>query len=171
MPMRGTLAAASLFLAGVSFLRGQPPFKASGWIGTWTLDVPKSSFGKILVPGVPDFAILREKVKITLTSQEIAFEADIVTSLTSQPSREDKRLSIDGREAALAPGITLSFRRIDDSSFDVIGKIARGNTRIGEVSHFAFSPDGLTLTETKTQTETEPESKTSVSVLIFNKTG
>lgn len=169
--MGGMLTAASLILVGVCSLPGHPPAKASSWIGTWTLDLPKSSFGKILVPGVPDFAILSEKVKITLTSQEIAFEADIVTSLTSQPSREDQRLSIDGREAALAPGITLSFRRIDDSSFDVIGKVTTGNTRIGEVSHFAFSPDGLTLTETKTQTETEPEVRTSVSVLIFDKTG
>ena len=94
-----------------------------------------------------------------LDSLEIGFEADIVTSLNNQPSHEDQRLSLDGREAALAPGITLSFRRF------------AGSTRIGEVSHFAFSPDGLTLTETKTQTETEPKLRTSVSVLIFNKTG
>ncbi len=129
--MRGTLGTASLILAGVCALPGQPPVKASRWIGTWTLDVPKSSFGKILVPGVPDFAILSEKVKITLTSQEIGFEADIVTSLNNQPSHEVQRLSLDGTEAALAPGITLSFRRIDDSSFDVIGKVTTGNTRIG----------------------------------------
>lgn len=165
------LKAASLILAGFCSLPGQPPVRVFRWIGIWTLDVPKSSFGKILVPGVPDFAILSEKVKITLTSQEIGLDADIVTSLNSQLAHEDQRLSLDGREAALAPGITLSFRRIDDSSFDVIGKVTVGSTRIDEVSHFAFSADGLTLTETKTQTETEPESKTSVSVLIFNKTG
>jgi hypothetical protein len=110
-------------------------------------------------------------VKITLTSQAIGFEADIVTSLNNQRSHEDQRLSLDGSEADLAPGITVFFRRIAYSSFDVIGKITTGSTRIDEVSHFAFSADGLTLTETKTQTETEPESRTSVSVLIFNKIG
>ncbi len=99
------------------------------------LDVPKSSFGKILVPGVPEFAILSEKVKITMTPQEIGFEADIVTSLNNEPSHEDQRLSIDGSKTTLAPGITVSFRRIDDYSFDVIGKVTTGNTRIGEVSH------------------------------------
>jgi hypothetical protein len=169
--MRGTLPAASLIMATVCSVPAQPPVKPSRWVGIWTLDVPKSSFGKILVPAVPDFAILSEKVKITLTSQEIWFEADIITSLNNQPSHEDQRLSLDGREAALAPDITLSFRRIDDSSFDVIGKVTTGDTRIAEISHFAFPADGLTLTETKTQTETEPEVRTSVSVLIFNRTG
>jgi hypothetical protein len=67
----------------------------------WTLDVPKSSFGKILVPGVPDFAIVSQKVKVTVTSQEIGFEADIVTSLSNQPSHENQRLPLDGRETAL----------------------------------------------------------------------
>jgi hypothetical protein len=166
------LKSASLILTGVCGLAAQTPIRPSNWVGTWTLDARKSSFGKILVPGVPDdFAILGENVRITLTSQEIGFEADIITSPNNQTSHEDQRLSLDGREAAPAPGITLSFRRIDDSTFDVVGNVKTGNTRIGEVSRFTFSPDGLTLTETKTQTETEPQSRTSVSVLIFNKTG
>jgi hypothetical protein len=52
--------------------------------------------------------------------------------------------------------------------------------RLGEVSHFAVSSDGQTLTETKTQTEREavPEDaeknsgaaiRTSISVLVFRK--
>ncbi len=92
-------------------------------------------------------------------------------SISGSGNVSHQRLRLDGSEASLATGAILFVRRIDDSSFDVIGKVTTGNTTIGEVSHFAFSPDGLTLTETKTQTETEPEGRTSVSVLIFNKTG
>jgi hypothetical protein len=163
--MRDMLKAASLILAGVFVLTGQPPITPSKWVGTWTLDVRRSSFGKALAPCVP------ETSEIRLTSQEIGFELDLSMSPGNRISHLDQRLRLDGSEAVLATGAILFVRRINDSSFDVIGKVTTGNTRIGEVSHFAFSPDGLTLTETKTQTEMEPDGRTSVSVLIFNKTG
>jgi hypothetical protein len=89
-------------------------------------------------------------------------------------------LSLDGRETVAGPA-SLSFRRIDDSTFDIISKLNTRNNNIGEVSHFAISSDGRTLTETKTQTQREvvPEGadttkgaviKTSTSVLLFSKT-
>ena len=163
--MRGMLKVASLILAGVFVLTGQPPVTPSKWVGTWTLDVRRSSFGKPLAPCVP------ESSEIRLTSQEIGFEADLSTSPGNRIAHLDQRLRLDGSEASLGTGAILFVQRIDDSSFDVIGKVTSGSTRIGEVSHFAFSPDGLTLTETKTQTETESGVRSSVSVLIFNKTG
>jgi len=94
---------------------------------------------------------------------------------------DDTSLNLDGGETVVAPGFTLSFRRIDESAFDIIGKVNAKNSSITAVSHFVFSSDGRTLTETKDQTEREvvPEGveratgaviRTSRSVLVFNKT-
>ena len=86
---------------------------------------------------------------------------------------DDSRLSLDGRATAVAP-ITFSFRRVDDSAFEIVSKLNAGNHNLGEVRRFSFSADGRTLTETKTQTEREATTsaviRTSASVLVFRKT-
>ena len=92
-------------------------------------------------------------------------------------NHEEGSLSLDGRETALGPG-SLSFKRIDDAAFDIVSKVNTRDINFGKVSHFAFSPDGTTLTETKTQTlrEVVPEGvdktagavlKTSTFMLVF----
>jgi hypothetical protein len=84
-------------------------------------------------------------------------------------------LSLDGRETVIGPA-SLSFKRIDGATFDIIGKVNTRDTNFREVSHFAFSPDGQTLTETKTQPlrDVAPEGaviKTSTFVLVFRRVG
>jgi hypothetical protein len=152
------------------------------WVGTWELDVQKSSFGKILVPGAPvDFTLLSQRTRLEQATDRLKISADIVYSDTngSHKVHEENSLSLDGQETVIGPA-SLSFRRIDDSTFDIISRLNTKNTNIGEVSQFAVSSDGQTLTETKTQTEREgvPEDaeknsgaviRTSISVLVFHK--
>jgi hypothetical protein len=120
-------------------------------------------------------------LSIKQTAQEIRLSGETVFSDSngSHSAHDDNNLSLDGGETVIGP-ISLSFRRMDDSTFDIVSKININNRNLGEVSRFSFSSDGKTLTETKTQTEREvvPEGvdkttgaviKTSTSVLVFNK--
>lgn len=152
------------------------------WVGTWELDVQESSFGKILFPGAPvDFTLLSQRAKLEQATDKLKMSADIVYSDASGTHKvhEETSFSLDGQETVVGPG-SLSFRRMDDSTFDIISRLNTKNTNVGEVSHFAVSSDGQTLTETKTQTEREavPEDaeknsgaviRTSISVLVFRK--
>ena len=161
---------------------GQPAAVPPKWVGAWTLDVPKSTFGRILVPGAPvGFTIDSQTLNIKQSTREIRISGETVfaDSTGSHSGHDDNSLSIDGRETVVGP-ISLSFRRIDDSTFDIVSKINISNRNLGEVSRFSVSPDGRTLTETKTQTEREvvPEGvdkttgaviRTSTAVLVFNK--
>ncbi len=152
------------------------------WAGTWELDVQESSFGKILFPGAPvDLTLLSQRAKLEQATDKLKMSADIVYSDANGPHKvhEESSLSLDGQETVIGPG-SLSFRRIDDSTFDMISRLNTKNTNVGEVSHFAVSADGQTLTETKTQTKREvvPEDaeknsgaviRSSTSVLVFRK--
>lgn len=127
------------------------------WAGTWELDVQESSFGKILFPGAPaDFTLLSQRAKLEQATDKLKMSADIVYSDTNGPHKvhEESSPSLDGQETVIGPG-SLSFRRIDDSTFDIISRLNTKNTNVGEVSHFAVSSDGQTPTETKKQTERE----------------
>jgi hypothetical protein len=152
------------------------------WAGTWELDVQESSFERILFPGAPvDFTLLSQRTELEQATDKLKMSADIVYSDASGPHKvhEESSLSLDGQETVIGPG-SLSFRRMDDSSFDIISRLNTKNTNVGEVSHFAVSSDGQTLTETKTQTKREavPDDadknsgaviRTSISVLVFRK--
>jgi hypothetical protein len=161
---------------------GQTAAVPTKWVGTWALDVPKSTFGTILIPGAPvGFTVGSQSLSIKRTAREIRLSGDTVFSdiSGSHSSHDDNSLSLDGRETVVGP-ISLSFRRIDDSTFDIVSKISISGRDFGEVSRFSFSSDGRTLTETKTQTEREvvPEGvdknagaviRTSTAVLVFNR--
>jgi hypothetical protein len=163
-------------------LLGQTVSVPAKWIGTWELNVSKSTFGKILVPGAPpDLAIVSQRLRIEQSDQAIRLSGDTVMSDSGGPhsGHDDTALSLDGRETVLGP-FSLSFRPIDGSTFEVTSKVNIPGSNVGEVSRFSFSPDGRTLTETKTQTEREavPEGadktagaviKTSKFVLVFSK--
>jgi hypothetical protein len=152
------------------------------WVGTWELHVQESSFGKILFPGAPvDFTLLSQRTRLEQGNDRLKISSDNVYSDANGPHKvhEESSLSLDGQETVIGPG-TLSFRRMDDSTFDLISRLNTKNANVGEVSHFAVSSDGQTLTETKTQTKREPVPEdaeqnsgavieTSISVLVFRK--
>jgi hypothetical protein len=165
-----------------SVVLGQTVAVPAKWVGTWALNVPKSTFGTILIPGAPvGFTVGSQTLIIKQTAREIRLSGETVFSDSngSHSGHDDNSLSLDGRETVVGP-ISLSFSRIDDSTFDIVSKVNISNRNLGEVSRFSFSSDGRTLTETKTQTEREvvPEGvdkitgaviRTSTSVLVFNK--
>lgn len=143
------------------------------WAGTWKLDVQKSSFGKILFPGAPvDFALLSQRAQLEQATGRLKISADIVYSDASgtHKTHEETSFRLDGQETVVGPA-SLSFRRIDDSTFDIITRLNIKNTNVGEVSHFAVSPDGVTLTETKTQTlrEAVPDGSDTMTGAIIQK--
>jgi hypothetical protein len=162
---------------------GQTVVVPAKWVGTWALNLQKSTFGTILSPGAPvGFTVGSQTFSLKQTAREIRITAETVFSDSngSHSTHDDNSLSLDGRETVVGP-ISLSFKRIDDATFEIVSKVSINNRNFGEVSRFSFSSDGRTLTETKTQTEREvvPEGvdkttggviRTSTSVLVFNKT-
>lgn len=152
------------------------------WVGTWALNILKSTFVTALLPGAPvGFKFGSQTISIRQSAVEIRLSAETVFSDTngSHSNHDDNSLSLDGRETVVGP-ISLSFKRIDDSAFEIVSKATISGRNFGEVSRFSFSSDGKTLTETKTQTEREavPEGvdktagaviRTSTSVLVFNR--
>jgi len=179
--VRHILRTSALLFAGALAAFSQAATVPSKWIGTWTLDLKKSTIGAIWGPGLPEgVSPVSQTLKIEKTSAQMKLSGETV--LTGfQPVHDETSLNLDGKEIALGNGASVSSRKIDDSTFDVVVRVSgkdRGN-HVGE-NRFVFSPDGKTLIETKTHTEREvvpdvadqtkgPLIKTSTSVLVFNK--
>ena len=80
-------------------------------MGTWSLNVPKSTFGTILLPGFVGVKVGSQTLSIKRTAREIRISGETVFSdgNGSHSSHEDNSLSLDGRETVVGP-ISLSFR-------------------------------------------------------------
>ena len=151
-----------------SALFGQTTAAPARWVGTWALNVEKSSFGTPLVPGAPaSFRITGQTLRIEQTTAEVRLSGETVYSDNngSHASGNNNSLSLDGKPTSIGP-ISLSFRPINDSTFEIVSQLTVPGHNVEEVSHFSISGDGGTLTETKTQTEKDTKA-TSTSVLVF----
>ena len=179
--MRHLLRTSTLLFAGALTAFSQAATVPSKWIRAWTLDLKESTIGPIWGSGLPEGVTpVSQTLKIEETSGKMKLSADTV--LTGfQPVHDESRISLDGKEMGVGNGGSVSSRKIDDSTFDVVVKVNGKDTgnHVGE-NRFVFSPDGRTLIETKTHTEREvvPDGadqtkslliKTSTSVLVFNK--
>jgi hypothetical protein len=164
------LVALAWLLPAIGIASPQVAPSAVKWAGTWVLNVPKSTIQKTLVPGVPpDLEIVSLTMKIDLADGSIRLSGDYVVMTGGQKvaNRESNTISFD-RESEVGP-VALTFRRVDDLSFDIISGLI-GNSALREVSHFAFSADGKELTETKTQKlESGGTVRTSTSILVFDR--
>jgi hypothetical protein len=152
------IGVSALAIVGSSFGLGQTaPEK---WVGVWTLNTEKSTFGPILLlPGAPaGLTIVSQTIRIEQTARDLKLSGDSVMSDTSRSDHEENSLSLEGKETVIGPA-SFSFKRIDDATFDMVSKVNTGDINFGELSHFAFSPDGRTLTETKTQTLREESTR------------
>lgn len=130
-----------LIVLGSSAFFGQTTTLPANWIGTWKLDVRKSSFGASLAPGAPaGLTIVSQTLRIEQIAREIRLSGDTVfsDSTGTRSSHDDNRLSLDGKET-LAGAISFSFRRIDDSTFDIISKVHINDRNLTEESRFLFS--------------------------------
>jgi hypothetical protein len=145
-----------LFTIGISFAAlGQVGTVPTKWTGTWKLNVKESTFGTILVPGVPtDFRILSQTARIEQAANGIRISGDSTFFADGESStrHEDLPLRLDGTPTNLA-NASFSFRRIDNSAFEIISTLNVPNTDVDEVSRYVFSSDGSKLTATKIQTE------------------
>lgn len=156
--MRG-VTGICLFTIAISFAAlGQLGSVPTKWIGTWKLNVRQSTFGAMLVPGAPaTLKIVGQTLRIQHAGNEIRLSGD--TDLSdgggSRTSHDDTRLSLDGTPTNFGP-VSLSFRRIDNSAFEIISTINVANANVSEVSRYVFSSDGSKLTATKIQTERAP---------------
>ena len=165
-----------LAILGAPTLLAQADAVPTKSIGNWAFDVEKSTFEAPLLPGGPgQLKIVSQTLRIDEAERNIRLSGDTVYSDNSgqHSSHDDTRFSVDGTPIVRGP-ISLSFRRINDSTFDIVSQASIQGRNLGEVSHFVISSDGGTLTETKTQTERDAVDttrviRTSTSVLVFRK--
>jgi hypothetical protein len=171
---KGFLSIAIFALSGGSALFSQtaPPAKISG---QWKLNVEKSTFGAPLLATQAGLKITGQTVKIEQNPREVRLSGDTLYSDNrgDHSAHDNTTLSLDGKPTVLGP-ISLFFRGIDDSAFEIVSQLTVPGRNVEEVSHFSVSGDGKTLTETKTQTEkslpgNNSANKTSTSVLVFTR--
>lgn len=172
-----------LTVVASSVLLGQTSAIPVKWIGTWKLNPQESKFGQLWEPGVPKggLTFTGQTLKIEFADGHLKVSGDTVTSELGS-LHEESYLNLDGKDNIVPPGMTISFRRIDDATFDII--LRWNNKDIGNhagENRFVFSGDGKKLIETKIHTEREvaPEGadparsavmRTSTTVLVFYRT-
>jgi len=143
-------------------LLGQPAPLSEKWAGSWALDTEKSNLRAMLPPGA---TVLSQTLKIELTASQIHLSGDTVLAPGALNAHDDNTLALDGKETRVGP-ISLSFRRIDGATFEIVSKGEIGGRAMVEVSRYVLSPDEQTISATKTRTAGEQEiSKT---VLVYN---
>jgi hypothetical protein len=178
-----TRGAISLLLGGLlltcgTTLRAQEAAHSS-WLGTWMLDVSQSTIGRPLMPGpASGLTIIGQTLAIDQTAQQLQLsgETNYSDATGTHSARETNRLNLDGTPTFVGP-ISLVFKRVDESTFDILSELTLGNRRLSETSRFVVAADGHTLTATKTQTErsagsnseADAATRTSTSVLVFHK--
>jgi hypothetical protein len=180
--MRTLARVCLLTLVGSSVVLGQVDSVPAKWIGTWALSLPESKLGQLWGPGVPEggLTFTGQTLKLAVTAWHLRIAGDTVTAELGS-LYEESDVNLDGAETVVPPDARISFRRISDSTFDLIVKVNNkdiGN-HVGE-NRFVFSADGKTLTETKTHTEREVVAdgtdqtkgtaiRTSTTILVFHK--
>jgi len=178
--MRRCIACFAISLALSVHAVGQAGPCSGDWTGSWTLDVEKSTFGPILVPGVPpNLTVVAQTVKIDCADGKIRLSGETTVTLSGQAvtSKDDLSLALDGTATDIGPA-RLAFRLVGAFEFEIVSNLKLKDKEYEEVSRFAFSQDGKLLSETKTQTERAGASdggemgngrptKSSTSVLIF----
>jgi hypothetical protein len=131
---------------------------ATPWTGAWKLNLKQSTFGTVLIPGVPnDFKILSQTLTIEPAANGIRLVGDSTVSAggESQTGRDDNTLRFDGTPTR-AGNVSLCFHQINHSGFEIDTTIDAPNGNVSEVSRYDFSSDGKRLTATKMQTARAP---------------
>jgi len=165
-----------LSLISGTTLRAQDAVPSS-WLGTWILDVPRSTIGRPLA-APSGLTIIGQTLSLDQTAQQLRLSGETNYSDASgtHSARETNALNLDGTPSVVGP-ISFVFKRIDGSTFEINSELLVANRRLSETSHFVIAADGQTLTETKTQIERSADSnsnadattRTSTSVLVFHK--
>jgi|SRR5271165_2258779 len=168
---------------GGSMIMGQDDAVPARWNGTWSLSLRESQLGEFWAPGGPSgLTAMSQALEIAATSERIKITTHTNTSRSWPPresSREEFEFNLDGRETVSPAGASLSFKRIDDRTFDIV--VSGNDKRLGSCrveKHFVFSGrNRLTVTETRRWLDVVAEGgdrtkgavvRTSSSVLVFD---
>ena len=133
---------------------------AEPWIGSWKLDIEKSKF----VPGPPPKGA--PTTTIEPASGGLKFINEGVDG-EGKPFRTEFVAPLDGKEVpvtgARMPNSTTAYKRIDDRTFELVGKVG-GKPTI--TNRAVLSADGKTLTLTQSGKNAQGEAVSSVIVYV-----
>ena len=123
---------------------------ADPWIGTWKVNMEKSTFGQ----GAKPFTALTIKMESAASGVKMTFDA-----MTPEgPFHSEVVGAFDGKDNPLkadpAVNMTTAFKRIDDRTFETRNKMDGKPTTTGRV---VISPDGKLWTGTITGKSVEGE--------------
>ena len=129
------------------------------WIGTWKVNLEKSTYSPGPTPTVA------ATVKIEPSGDGIRTVID-GTNADGQPTHTETVASFDGKDnpvkGAQAPNTTNALKRIDDRTFEVIGKV---DGKPAVTTRVAVAADGKTMTATQTGKNAKGETLNNVIVL------
>jgi hypothetical protein len=129
------------------------------WIGTWKVNLEKSTFS----PGPPPTVAATVKIEPSAGGIKTTIDA---TNAEGKPTHTETVARFDGKDnpvkGAQAPNTTNALKRIDDRTYEVIGKVDGKPTVTTRV---AVSADGKTITATQTGMNAQGESVNNVIVL------
>src|SRR5689334_21727983 len=136
------LIATATFLATATTARAQ---SEEPWVGTWKVDLTQSKYSPGPVPATPATvkieAVAGGGMKTTIDSTDSA----------GKPTHTETTGMFDQKDNAVtgtaAPNTTTAYRRIDERTFEAMGKV---NGKPTVTTRVTISPDGKMLTATQT---------------------
>jgi hypothetical protein len=154
--MRKNLLVSSLLLCGAASLYGQPAFAGENWVGSWKLNVAKSSAGSAAVPRAQTLKFESTPSGIRLTSEG--------TDAQGKPMRGEYTSKFDGKDVAWTGNPSADMAcptRIDDNSYENVWKSGGKATMTAKV---VVSDHNKVLTVTQTPTDAKDAAAGAVAV-------
>ena len=132
---------------------------ADSWIGTWTLNLPKSTYGANPAPKSGVSRLVPAGAGRTRVSQ------DQVT-VQGVERHNEVVAAFDGKDYAVPdlPGVTYAFTRVSDSIYVLI---AKEKGVVTSTTLTVVSPDGNT--RTSTTTAVNAEGKTVANIAVYDR--
>ena len=129
------------------------------WIGTWKVNLEKSTYS----PGPPPTVAATVKIEPSAGGIKTTIDA---TNAEGKPTQTETVARFDGKDypvkGAQAPNTTNVLKRIDDRTFEVMGKV---DGKPALTTRVAVAADGKTTTATQTGTNAQGQSVKNVIVL------
>jgi hypothetical protein len=146
--LAGGLALAGILVtASVGLAQGPEP-----WVGTWTLNLAKSTFN----PGPPPKSNTLKIEAVAGGAQKHTFDG---VNAQGQLIHSERVTKFDGSEVAVQAAqppskavVTNTFRRLDNRSFEVVG---RSDGKVTTTTRVVISADGKTMTQTAAGTNAQ----------------
>jgi formylglycine-generating enzyme required for sulfatase activity len=129
------------------------------WIGTWKVNLEKSTYS----PGPKPTVAATVKSEPSAGGLKTTIDA---TNAEGKPIHTESVAKFDGKDypvtGAQAPNTTNALKRIDDRTFEVMGKV---DGKPALTTRVAVAADGKTMTATQTGTNAQGQSVNNVIVL------